>query len=155
MNLNEMLKDYVPEIGDTMYFVFKDEMKVEKRTVYHLKTNTGLIDAIEYAETEGADYVFFDLFARTPIYSTKDASCVCVINFTEGVLNFGYISSCIDDSAKNDKLLFTRYYFSLIKPQYLIDKINEHKRIMDERLKELEEGRKKREEELERWFKEG
>lgn len=155
MNLNETFKDYVPEIGNTMYLVFKDEMKVEKRTVYYVKTITGLIDAIEYAKAEGADYVFFYVDIRTPIYSTKDASCVCVINFTEGVLNFGYISSCIDDSAKNDTMLHTRYYLSLIKPQYLIDKINEHKRIMDEILKELEEGRKKREEELERWFKEG
>jgi hypothetical protein len=157
MNLNEMFKDYVPEIGDTMYLVFKDEMKVEKRTVYHFKTIIGLINAIEYAEAEGADYAFFDLSTRTPVYSTKDGSCACVIDEfpRENILDFGYISTCIDNIVKNDKLLFTRYYFSLIKPQYLINKIDEHNRIMNERRKELEEAKKKREEELERWFKEG
>lgn len=150
MNLNEVLKDYVPEIGDTMYFVFKDEMKVEKRTVYHLKTNTGLINAIEYAEAEGADYAFFDLSTRTPVYSTKDSSCVCVIDefSKEDILNFEYISTCIDNSAKNDKLLFARYCLSLIKPRYLIDKLNENYRAMGKRIMELaEEEKRKREEE--------
>jgi hypothetical protein len=130
-------------------------MKVEKRTVYHLKTITGLIDAIEYAEAEGADYAFFDLSERTPVYSTKDSSCACVIDKFPGedILDFEYISTCIYNSAKNDKLLYTRYYLSFIKPKHLIDKINEHNKIMNERRKELEETKKKREEELERWFK--
>lgn len=149
MNLNEVLKDYVPEIGDTMYFVFKDEMKVEKRTVYHLKTITGLIDAIKYAEAEGADYVFFDLSTRTPVYSTKDSSCVCMIDEfpREDILNFEYISTCIDNSAKNDntKLLFTRYCFSLIKPRYLIDKLNENYRAMGKRIMELAEEERRKE----------
>ena len=156
MSLKEMFKNYVPKIGTEMNLVFINKMKVEKRTVHYMKTINGMIDAIEYAKAEGADFVFFDKNIRVPIYSTKDASCVCVtFPKEEDILDFTYIFICIVDSVKNDKMLYTRYYLSLIKPQYLIDKINEHKRIMDERLKELEEGRKKREEELERWFKEG
>ena len=141
----EMLKDYVPEIGDTIYLVFKEKIKVEKRTVYHLKTRTGLIDAIKYAKAEGADYAFFELDVRTPIYSTKDASCVCVINFTEGILNYTYISFCIENIIKNEAMLFTRYYLSLIKPRYLIDKLNENYRAMGKRIMELAEEERRKE----------
>jgi hypothetical protein len=116
--LNETLNvDY-----KKFYLIYKDKEEVKERVIYSFTTNDNTINIINYAKSEGADYVCYrysgPIYDFMPVMSTEGFDCVAIIDIDEDDFS-GNLKECVMNAIEVEKethrALRTRYYISPVK----------------------------------------
>ena len=89
------------------------------RVIYYFPTIDNIINIINYAKSEGADYVcyryggvFYDFM---PVMSTEGFDCVAIIDIDEDDFSDNLKESVMKLEKETHKALRLRYYLSIVK----------------------------------------
>ena len=103
------------------YLIYKDKEEVKERVIYFFPTNDNIINIINYAKSEGADYICYrysgSVYDLMPVLSTDGFDCVAIINikddFSDNLKEC--VMNAIEDEKETHKTLRLRYYISPVK----------------------------------------
>ena len=113
------------------FLIYKDKEEVKERDIYFFPTIDNIINIINYAKSEGADYICYRysglIYDFMPVLSTEGFDCVAIIdkddfsdNLKECVMN------AIEVEKETHKALRARYYISPVKTLRITEEIAEY-----------------------------
>jgi hypothetical protein len=104
------------------YLIYKDKEEVKERFIYFFPNNDNIINIINYAKSEGADYVCYrysgPIYDFMPVMSTEGFDCVAIIDIDEDDFSDNLKESVMNAIAlekETHKALRLRYYLSIVK----------------------------------------
>ena len=115
------------------FFIYKDKEEVKERVIYYFTTNDNIINIINYAKSEGADYICYryngPICDFMIVLSTEGFDCVAVIkkdDFSDN-LKAGRLKECVMNAIETEKethrALRHRYYISPVKTLRIIEEM--------------------------------
>ncbi len=104
------------------FLIYKDKEEVKERVIYFFPTIDNIINIINYAKSEGADYVCYrysgPICDFMPVMSTEGFDCVAIIDIDEDDFSDNLKESVMNAIAlekETHKALRLRYYLSIVK----------------------------------------
>ena len=115
-----MLHELFDVTCNKFYLIYKDKEEVKERVIHFFPNNDNIINIINYAKSEGADYVCYryngPIYSFILVLSTEGFDCVAIIkkgdflgNLKERVMN------AIETEKETHRALRYRYYLSPVK----------------------------------------
>jgi hypothetical protein len=118
------------------FLIYKDKEEVKERVIYFFPTVDNVINIINYAKSEGADYICYryngPICDFMPVLSTEGFDCVAVINKDDysDSLKAGSLKECVMNAIETEKethrALKHRYHISPVKTLRITEEVDKY-----------------------------